>query len=477
VPKCACRWLRPAIVAGSVVAFGAVAVAPASAAKGVPVWLAASRLELPPGAAVETMDQAPKLNSVACTSPGNCVAVGSYNDTRHSPRGVYDSQAMVVVEMRGVWGRASKLMLPTGTNLPAGDQSANLASVACTGPGNCVAVGTYTNADDLFRPLVATETKGVWGRASEIAVPADANATTAGGVGLESVTCTSQGNCVAVGAYDDNSPSQQPMVAVEAGGVWGPASRLMLPSNADTNPGDQSAVLSSVACTSPGSCVAVGSYADAVGSQQAMVATETSRVWGQASELTLPAGALEASEAFGACHTETCAQYASLSSVACTTLRNCVAVGFYTDTSGSVQAMVTGETSGVWGQASKIKLPPGAKTAGGSAGENLAIDLASVTCTGSGSCVAVGGYYAKSSGYEPMVVNETSGVWGRAGKITLPSGAQPKEQFAGLNSMTCTGSGHCVAVGTYSARDNSASVMAVSSTRPGRRARGRQPKL
>ncbi|MGA9875742.1 MAG: hypothetical protein WBQ21_08030 [Solirubrobacteraceae bacterium] len=447
------------------VAFAVVGVPPASAAKGGPVWPAASRLELPSGAATKTLDQTPTLNSVACASPGHCVAVGSYNDTRHSARGVYDDQAMVVAETRGLWSRASKLMLPAGANLSAGEQSANLASVACTGPGSCIAVGTFTDSGGLLQPMVATETKGVWGRASEIAVPSDANATTADGVGLDSVACTSQGNCVAVGAYDDNSPGQQPMVAVEAGGLWSQASKLTLPSNADTNSGDQDAALDSVACTGPGSCVAVGSYADTTGSQQAMVATEASGVWSQASELTLPVGALESSEDFGECGNENCGQYAVLSSVACTGPGSCVAVGSYADATGGQQAMVASETSGIWGQASKLKPPPGAKTSGGNPGENLALGLHSVTCTiNLGGCVAVGQYYAKSSGYEAMVATETSGVWERASKLKLPPGAEPKGQFAALDSVACTSPGRCVAVGTYSAHGNTASVMAVATS-------------
>lgn len=468
------RWLRLTSLAGLVVTFAVGGVPSALAAKGASGWPAASRLKLPPGAAApaETQDQTPTLNSVACTSPGSCVAVGSYNDTRHSSRGVYDSQAMVVTEKRGVWSRASKVMLPSGTNPPAGDQSASLASVVCTGPGSCVAVGSFTRSGGLLEPIVASETKGVWGRASEIGPPSNANATTANGVGLDSVACTSRGNCVAVGAYDDNGSGQQAMVVVEARGVWGPASKLTLPSNENTSPGDQDAGLDSVACTGPGSCVAVGSYADATGSEQPMVATEASGgVWSQASELTLPAGALETTENFGECGTVSCAQYAVLSSVACTGPGSCVAVGFYTDTTGSVQAMVVSETSGIWGQASELNPPPGAKTSGGNAGENLALGLHSVTCTSFGDCVAVGQYYAKSSGYEGMVITETNGVWGQASKLTLPPGAEPKGQFAGLDSVACTSPGRCAAVGTYFARHNAASVMAVSATGSGRRAR------
>jgi len=88
-----CRWLRlSAVIAGLAVAFGAVAVTSASAATGVPVWPAASKLALPSDANTAEGGQETAVESVACTGPGNCVAVGYYTDTN----GGDDRQAMVL---------------------------------------------------------------------------------------------------------------------------------------------------------------------------------------------------------------------------------------------------------------------------------------------------------------------------------------------------------------------------------------------
>jgi cytochrome c551/c552 len=133
--------------------------------------------------------------------------------------------------------------------------------------------------------------------------------------------------------------------------VWPAASELALPSNANaTNP---DAAISSVSCTSAGTCVAGGSYVDSSGVSQALVAPETDGSWGQASELTLPANAITTSS-----------QLAAMSAVSCTGAGSCVAAGSYADSSGAAQAMVATETDGSWGQASELTPPPNANTRG-----------------------------------------------------------------------------------------------------------------
>lgn len=72
--------------------------------------------------------------------------------------------------------------------------------------------------------------------------------------------------------YTTNGSSDyQAMVAAETSGVWGQASKLTLPGGATTTANAQFAFLDSVTCTSPGNCVAVGSYLDGSSDEQAMV--------------------------------------------------------------------------------------------------------------------------------------------------------------------------------------------------------------
>src|SRR5579863_3014918 len=65
------------------------------------------------------------INSVACPSPGNCTAGGSYT----APSG--RTQPMVITETAGHWGKA--IALP-GTTAKAG--SGRVAAVSCPSAGN-----------------------------------------------------------------------------------------------------------------------------------------------------------------------------------------------------------------------------------------------------------------------------------------------------------------------------------------------------
>jgi len=474
-------------VAALAVVLAALAGTPAAAATGVPVWPAAGKLALPVGANTSRGHQAAALQGVACTSAGNCVAVGYFTDATKS------TQAMAVAETGGAWGRASELTLPAGANTAAGAQQAQLSSVACTGPGSCVAVGRFTDGAGSSQAMIVDEASGAWGGASELTLPAGADVSAGAQAGLSSVACTSSGNCVAVGFYTDSSGSKdrQAMVASETSGVWGQASELALPAGANTGAGEQDASLRSVACAGPGSCAAVGSYTDTGKSFQAMVVAEGSGagVWGQASELALPADALGVgplAPAGARCGPGACLQTATLDSVTCTGAGSCEAVGSYADDSTECsyeapddcgvifEAMAATATNGAWGRALNVS--------NSSSGAALS-ELAAVACTGPGSCVGVGQQafverYMAGVTYEDhpaFLTAETNGGWGQLQAASLPAGAAPvqeppsgtptpggpegPEERADLDSVACTSPGNCVAVGYY--LDNSESTQAM----------------
>src|SRR5437660_10258128 len=68
----------------------------------------------------------------------------------------------------------------------------------------------------------------------------------------------------------------------------GQAVKVTAPADAGTDP---FANLFAVSCPSAGNCAGVGNYGDSSGHQQAMQASETSGVWGQAAKVTAPPGA------------------------------------------------------------------------------------------------------------------------------------------------------------------------------------------
>jgi hypothetical protein len=124
------------------------------------------------------------------------------------------------------------------------------------------------------------------------------------------------------------------MVASQTAGSWAAATRLALPADAD--PTAPAGSETAVACGAPGACILVASYIDASGiGQRAMTAAQTNGVWSAATALPLPGDAHATNpDAF-------------TMSAACSDRWYCVAVGAYTNKSGTRRALLgTGYPSG-----------------------------------------------------------------------------------------------------------------------------------
>jgi hypothetical protein len=107
-------------------------------------------------------------------------------------------------------------------------------------------------------------------QATEVLAPSNAGATPpAPQAGLDGISCTSASKCTAVGTYEDSSGNGQAMEATETSGRWRQATEVTAPSSAGTDP---HAVLKGISCTSAGNCTAVGEYLDSSGRFQAMAA-------------------------------------------------------------------------------------------------------------------------------------------------------------------------------------------------------------
>jgi hypothetical protein len=82
--------------------------------------------------------------------------------------------------------------------------------VSCASPGNCSAVGYYTDSSGRQQAFVLNETDGTWGAAE--AVPGIAALNKGGQAEANSVSCASAGNCSAGGDYTDSSNRQEVFV-------------------------------------------------------------------------------------------------------------------------------------------------------------------------------------------------------------------------------------------------------------------------
>ena len=224
-----------------------------------------------PGTAVLNAGGSDAVDSLSCGSPGNCGAGGSYRDASDHV------QAFVVNERSGAWGKAEEV--PGTAVLNAGGE-ATINSLSCRSLGDCSAGGSYKDASGHTQVFVINETSGAWGKAEEVPGMAVLNA--GGSAGVNSLSCRSAGNCSAGGYYDDASGHIQAFVVNERSGTWGNGEEV--PGTAVLNAGGD-AWVNSLSCSSTGNCSAGGSYKDASGHYQAFVVNETSGAWGKAEEV------------------------------------------------------------------------------------------------------------------------------------------------------------------------------------------------
>lgn len=360
----------------------------------------------------------------ACPTAQSCVGVGSYTDASGN------EEPMAAVRAGGSWEQASEIELPE--DAATSNQEARFwldgATVACTAPGACVAVGHYIAESGGVRAMGVTETGGTWGEASDIT---PLNASNDPSAYLRTVACTSTGSCAAGGEYENEDGDGAAMIAQETNGSWSPAREIQAPASDASDP---EARIYSIACPAAGSCVAFGRYQDgATGTEEAMVATETAGTWNRASRITPPANAGSTPRS-------------TLGSVVCTASEACVAVGGYTDEHGDREAMVAEENGGLWGQASEIA-PPANAAANPQVSFDFLSYTGSIACPAAGSCVIAGEYTDGSGDGEAMVAEQTGGSWGQAREIAAPANAAANP--SAFIKPACPTSGSCVAVGDY----------------------------
>jgi hypothetical protein len=344
--------------------------------------------------------------AVSCTSAGNCSAGGFYTD------GSFHGQAFVIREQNGTWGAVTEVPGTAALNKGGGAQ---INSVSCTSAGNCSAGGFYRDSSFHIQAFVVNQTNGTWGTAKEVAAALNQG----GSAEISSVSCTSAGNCSAGGSYTDGSNNGQAFIVNRTNGTWGSAKEVA----AVLNQGG-SAQINSVSCATAGNCGAGGNYQDGSGHFQAFVVNEKNGFWGSAREV--------------AAHLNQGGS-AQINSVSCAEAGDCSAGGSFTDGTGHGQAFVVGETNGTWGSA---KETAAALNQGGIA------QVTSVSCATAGDCSA-GGDYTDGTGHrQAFVVGETNGTWAMAEEVPGTAALNQRGR-AVVHSVSCAAAGRCSAGGSY----------------------------
>lgn len=358
------------------------------------------------------------IHSITCPAAGNCVAVGFTTDASET------LDAVIEAEAGGQWLPAAEAELPADASA-GGFNGGSLNDVACTSPGNCVAVGNYAASGTDQEPLVITEVNGTWERGIDPGLPSDA--LTDPGTQVDAVSCASAGNCAAVGTYN-NSHGQQGLLLTEADGSWTASAMSttgLAPSPDSTSPNVK---LRSVACPATGACVAVGSY-DTSDGTAGVVATQSNGSWTTAAPDLSPLGYSSEDDL-------------QLESVACAAAGSCTAAG-YLSTEDATTGVVLRQSSGAW-QAS-FQGPP----AGSSMLPLYYTYLHSVSCAAQGTCAIAGfAYDVTAGGPVGVVLGGPASSWPYA-QIALNAPDPMAETGDDRAMVSCSPTGYCALAGSY----------------------------
>jgi hypothetical protein len=281
-------------------------------------------------------------------------------------------------------------------------------------------LGTTTSLTATVGPQIEFAIYGILGPSVDIQGAAELNASPAGygvcigvqaGVTLDFHLFKPFSTTVSVGTPGDLATHYWKLTGNQpCPGKW-TASSPPIP-----GAGNQGSI-DSVACTGIQTCIAVGSYGTVAGTGEPLVDTHSDGAW-TAVTPPVPAGG----------------SYGDLNDVFCTSAHTCVAVGDYDNASGRREPLSDTYSDGVW-TATTPPLPAGGYHS----------ELTDVSCTATNTCVAVGDYDNSSGDGEPLVDTYSHGAW-TAASPPVPAGGS----YGYLNSVFCTTTGTCIAVGDYS---------------------------
>jgi len=349
--------------------------------------------------------------SVACGTLGDCVGVGGYDATSS-----YE-QPMTFQMVNGVEQQEQEAIVPGNADV---NPVAQLLGVSCPAPSACTAVGTYTRDDSVIQAMVTTDVAGSWGQASMLPEPSDVGAS--GTVAATSVSCTSVGNCVAVGGYVGAAATALPLIETETNGTWAASSAVSQP--ADSMGAGE---LLAVSCPAAGDCTAVGIYENGASHVVGFELTKADGTWTQAEALAQPADVYAT------------APTVEPKSVSCWGPSNCMIVGAYTGPGDDEQGFGQFEVNGAFHT-------PTTAAAAGTEESPRTDSLNGVSCVAAQVCVAVGTFTDGSSIAHGFVEVYQFGGW-------IPEEMQDPPYFASAGDLTgvaCAPSGSCVSTGSYS---------------------------
>ena len=284
------------------------------------------------------------LNSVACTSPTSCTAVGRYKDA--------NAVEWPLIDMRE-GSRWDAVAGPEPASNASGDKPGSqaqpdggsyLLSVTCISRASCTAVGAYLDSSTHIYGLIDSFRAGAWRGIAAPEPATDISRVNAGtdadhqeGATLAAVACTSPGPCISVGSYKDSKGFQVGLVDVLELGTWGalaapePSTDSLGGQPGSDPTGEAGTALKSATCTPGGLCMAVGTYNDAKGNSVGLIDMLQRGTW-RAVPVPAPQGPFQ----LGILVRQT----VTVQTVSCAADGFCVLGGNYQDTAGNTFGLI-----------------------------------------------------------------------------------------------------------------------------------------
>jgi hypothetical protein len=278
------------------------------------------------------------LRLVSCPVAGSCAAAGFYSDTSGHRQGLLASL------VAGTW---TAVTAPTsGLNPgPWTNPALLFTSLSCPAEGSCSAVGSYVAVPNKTDAVIATLASGTW---SAITAPVSGlnpppNPAATNMARLDAVSCPAADSCVAVGEYQDTSNNRDAFAETLSGGTWSPGNIPMtglVPTGLLVNS------FTGISCPSAGSCAATGTYQDASGPtasgsgiEHGLLDTLSGGTWTPAAAPTV---SLEPPQIYASdpLQSPSGEQPVTPDSVTCAAAGSCVAVGYYSDPSQSIDGLI-----------------------------------------------------------------------------------------------------------------------------------------
>ncbi|MDQ1476482.1 MAG: hypothetical protein QOE62_1711 [Actinomycetota bacterium] len=332
-----------------------------------------------------------ELRKITCVTATSCFAVGSYATT--------SIPAHTLVEH---WnGTAWSVMATPNPAGSAGQDAIALVDVSCASATNCVAIGTYTPTGP--RPFSERWNGTSWSLIATASPPIPQNSD---GAGLQSVSCTSTTECIAVGKYSSNTSVSLPWIQRFDGTAW----TSVASPDVGIPPSAAGGSFGAVSCSGPGACLAVGAF-QVVGDPDPLALVER---WSGGSWSILPAPD-------GSSQSE-------LRSTDCPSPTLCFAVGSSIDQRGTT---LIGRWDGTSWSVLTSPNPVGATKS----------QLTQIACASVTSCFAVGD--SIFDGNDVALVERWDGAHWSIVTIPNPRGATG----AGISDVSCPTSTRCIAVG------------------------------